>query len=120
MERAEFSRWLGEIGRLSAAQRLQALASLSREESGKDGGGAGSGAAGGAAAAREARSWRRRRGDDALGEVGHGKVESQGCPHCAGRDVVGWGRSSGLARYRCKDCARTFNALTKTPMARLR
>jgi hypothetical protein len=25
-----------------------------------------------------------------------------------------------MARFRCKDCARTFNALTKTPMARLR
>jgi len=120
MERAEFSRWLGEIGRLSAAQRLQALASLSRGESGRDGGGPGSGAADGPAAAREAGSSRRRRGDDALGHAGHDKVESRGCPHCAGGNVVGWGRSSGLARYRCKDCARTFNALTKTPMARLR
>jgi transposase-like protein len=47
-------------------------------------------------------------------------VESQGCPHCAGREVVGWGRSDGLLRFRCKSCGRTFNALTKTPMAHLR
>lgn len=31
-----------------------------------------------------------------------------------------WGTSSGLPRYRCKACVRTFNALTKTPLARLR
>jgi transposase-like protein len=30
------------------------------------------------------------------------------------------GRSRGLARFRCKTCGRTFNALTKTPMAHLR
>ena len=47
-------------------------------------------------------------------------MESQGCPHCAGREIVGWGRSDGLLRFRCKSCGRTFNALTKTPMAHLR
>ena len=46
--------------------------------------------------------------------------KAQGCPHCAGREVVGWGRSHGLLRFRCKSCGRTFNALTKTPMAHLR
>jgi transposase-like protein len=39
--------------------------------------------------------------------------------------MIGWrpeavGRSRGLARFRCKTCGRTFNALTKTPMAHLR
>jgi hypothetical protein len=34
--------------------------------------------------------------------------------------VVGWGRSHGLLRFRCKSCWRTFKALTKTPMAHLR
>ena len=48
------------------------------------------------------------------------RVAARGCPHCAGREVVGWGRSHGLLRFRCKSCGRTFNALTKTPMARLR
>jgi transposase-like protein len=37
-----------------------------------------------------------------------------------GPTVVGWGRSHGLLRFRCKSCGRTFNALTKTPMAHLR
>src|ERR1700677_5001889 len=30
------------------------------------------------------------------------------------------GKASALPRYRCKDCQRTFNALTKTPLAGLR
>ena len=30
------------------------------------------------------------------------------------------GRSDGLLRFRCKSCGRTFNALTRTPMAHLR
>ena len=47
-------------------------------------------------------------------------MESRGCPHCAGREIVGWGRSDGLLRFRCKSCGRTFNALTRTPMAHLR
>jgi transposase-like protein len=55
-----------------------------------------------------------------VGEVGQRRVESVGCPHCRGRDVVLWGKASALARYRCKSCGRTFNALTKTPLAHLR
>jgi transposase-like protein len=42
------------------------------------------------------------------------------CPHCAHHEVVLWGQASGLPRYRCKACLRTFNALTKTPLAKLR
>ena len=42
------------------------------------------------------------------------------CPHCQNKQVTPWGRSHGLRRYRCVDCARTFNALTGTPLARLR
>ena len=63
---------------------------------------------------------RRGRREDALGTTSHERVEAQGCPHCASRAIVGWGRSDGLLRFRCKSCGRTFNALTKTPMAHLR
>jgi transposase-like protein len=52
--------------------------------------------------------------------LGQCRVDSLGCPHCARRAVVRWGQASGLARYRCKACSRTFNALTKTPLAKLR
>jgi transposase-like protein len=63
---------------------------------------------------------KRARHADALGTSGVERVAAQGCPHCAGREIVGWGRSQGLLRYRCKSCGRTFNTLTKTPMAHLR
>ncbi len=42
------------------------------------------------------------------------------CPHCSHDKMTKWGQASGLQRWKCKDCARTFNALTKTPFARLR
>ncbi len=67
----------------------------------------------------DARKQRRVR-EDALGDIGQAKVERRGSPHCAGRDIVAWGRANGLARSRCKSCGRAFNALTKTPMAGLR
>src|ERR671932_563276 len=42
------------------------------------------------------------------------------CPHCGATGLQRWGRASGLRRYRCATCRRTFNALTGTPLARLR
>jgi len=42
------------------------------------------------------------------------------CPHCLSDDVTHWGAAHGLPRYRCGSCRRTFNILTKTPLARLR
>lgn len=52
--------------------------------------------------------------------LGQRRVDSVGCPHCDSREVVRWGQASALPRYRCKACTRTFNALTKTPLAKLR
>ncbi len=42
------------------------------------------------------------------------------CPHCACAGAVKRGSANGLHRYRCKGCGKTFNALTGTPLARLR
>ncbi len=42
------------------------------------------------------------------------------CPHCGCGDAVRNGVVSGLQRYRCNGCRRCFNALTGTPLARLR
>ena len=42
------------------------------------------------------------------------------CPHCAAATLQRWGSASGLRRYRCTACRRTFNALTGTSLARLR
>lgn len=44
----------------------------------------------------------------------------QQCPRCSGEVIQRWGKRHGLQRYRCKSCQRTFNALTNTPLARLR
>src|SRR3974390_329329 len=41
------------------------------------------------------------------------------CGHCKSVSFVSWGRASGLKRYKCHDCRRTFNALTGTPLAQL-
>lgn len=42
------------------------------------------------------------------------------CPYCESRHVYRHGKSDGLQRYRCLDCRKTYNALTHTPLARLR
>ncbi|MBK6744272.1 MAG: IS1595 family transposase [Hydrogenophilales bacterium] len=48
----------------------------------------------------------------------HGKPEQ--CPRCGSVHVVRNGSASGLQRYKCRGCSRTFNGLTGTPLARLR
>ena len=42
------------------------------------------------------------------------------CPHCGCGRCHRGGKANGLQRYRCLGCTRTFNALTGTPLARLR
>ena len=42
------------------------------------------------------------------------------CPHCGAERLQRWGHASGLRRYRCQACRKTFNALTGTSLARLR
>src|ERR1700712_5002587 len=42
------------------------------------------------------------------------------CPHCGADKVQRYGQANGLRRFRCNRCRRTFNALTGTPLARLR
>jgi transposase-like protein len=115
MKAEEFSAWLSAIAGLSGAQRGEALEALKRAE-----GGEGRSGSEVSPEAGRGKATRRGRREDALGTTSHERVEAQGCPHCTGREVVGWGRSHGLLRFRCKSCGRTFNALTKTPMAHLR
>lgn len=47
-------------------------------------------------------------------------VEGRGCPRCGGFRIHRCGHASGLQRYRCLHCRRSYNALTNTPLARLR
>src|SRR6478609_7476121 len=42
------------------------------------------------------------------------------CPHCHCARLHRCGSATGLRRFRCLGCRKTFNALTGTPLARLR
>ena len=109
MKAEDFAAWLSAISWMSEGQRREAVAALEKAS-----------VVGGAAGGSVKKGGKRSRQEDALGTTSVERVAAQGCPHCAGREVVGWGRSHGLLRFRCKSCGRTFNALTKTPMAHLR
>lgn len=67
--------------------------------------------------------------DQLLGQINaqaHALLETAcahlSCPYCASEHFVKWGHSSGLQRYRCQNpiCRKTFNAVSLTPLARLR
>ncbi|AHI32926.1 IS1595-like element ISMsa1 family transposase [Marinobacter salarius] len=67
--------------------------------------------------------------DQLLGQINaqaHTLIETASshriCPHCGNDHLVKWGRSGGLQRYRCQNasCRKTFNAVTRTSLARLR
>lgn len=60
------------------------------------------------------------RAQDAVTVIAAAKVTRDGCPHCSEQNIAPWGWSNGMRRYRCGDCRRTFNAATKTALARLR
>ena len=109
MKAEDFAAWLLAISGMNEGQRWEAMAALEKASG-----------VGGEAGASAKKGGKRSRQEDALGTTSVERVAAQGCPHCAGREVVGWGRSHGLLRFRCKSCGRTFNALTKTPMAHLR
>ena len=93
MRAQDFSAWLSAIAGMSAEQRREALQALTKadEKVAASGEGASAGEGG-----------KRGRREDALGAMSVERVESQGCPHCAGREISGWGRSDGLLRFRCK------------------
>lgn len=124
MDAAAFETWLGSITSLTERQRRRALQALTCSDVVKvpeiERGEAG--LAEPASGEGDTRVAARHPAADAasVAEIGGHKVAITGCPHCGGSDVVRWGKVSGLPRYRCKACARTFNALTKTPLAKLR
>ena len=109
MKAEDFTAWLSAISGMNEGQRAEAVAALEKARA--------VGAEGRGSAKKAGKHGRQ---EDALGTTSVERVAAQGCPHCAGREVVGWGRSHGLLRFRCKSCGRTFNALTKTPTAHLR
>ena len=42
------------------------------------------------------------------------------CPFCNSKNHNRWGKRNDMQRFKCKACSKTFNSLTKTPLARLR
>ena len=92
MRAAEFQKLLGELGQLDAGQRAAAIRVLSGVD--------------------ETRQ--------AIEILEAGGASGPACPHCGHAHVQPWGQSNQLHRWRCKGCARTFNALTGTPLAGLR
>jgi transposase-like protein len=133
MDLSAFETWLGGIAALTGPQRRQAWQALALSET-ADSGDIGTETSLGPGASRfertEGEPQRARRlplapladqaGAASVAELGQCRVDSVGCPHCNNRDVVRWGQASDVPRYRCKVCRRTFNALTKTPLANLR
>lgn len=120
MEATSFETWLGAITALTGTQRRRAFEALASAEAGVT-----------AETPREGTGAPERTGPARSGfiaapvtptvtDLGQRKAALTGCPHCGQTEIVRWGTSSGLPRHRCKACARTFNALTKTPLARLR
>ena len=124
MDAAEFANWLSGISRLSGEQislALTELGEIARQSGDLPGRPSAEArpepeASTGKGEGRKASRIER----DVLARIGEGKVERLGCAHCGADEIVGWGRSHGLPRYRCKACGRTFNAATGTGMARLR
>lgn len=46
-------------------------------------------------------------------------AKSNCCKHCSSKHYVKWGKESGLQRYKCKSCNKTYNQLTNSPLAKL-
>ena len=116
-----FTNWLEAIRELSGDQRRQAYMALALGEADDDDGRSDDGTD--ALTCAQSVVTAVSASDDAadrLGAAVRNRVDLLGCPHCDAKEVRPWGRASGLPRYRCTDCRRTFNGLTGTPLARLR
>ena len=92
MEHRKFGKLLDQLKELTAAQAEKAVAVLQRQGDG-----------------------------DAVCQIIERRVsEAPQCPRCGAAHIRRYGVEHGLQRYRCVGCGRTFNALTGTPLARLR
>ncbi len=90
MYAAAFHAWLAKAEELTSVQRQQAIEGLRQAP---------------------------RSGPDPLATV---LDAGRACPHCHHAVCRPWGQAHGLPRMRCAACGKTFNALTGTPLARLR
>ena len=91
MKAKEFQSFVEQLSELSAAQRDTLVAALQSEAP----------------------------ADGVIAMIGARFAAAPACGHCRSERIGGWGQAGGLRRYKCKDCRRTFNALTGTPLAQL-
>lgn len=91
MEKAEYRALIEKLGDLTKQQREALLEALSARTS----------------------------ADEVVATIEAKFVAEPACGHCRAATFIAWGRASGLRRYKCKACDRTFNALTGTPLANL-
>lgn len=92
MRQRELARLIRSLGHLTRTQRQKVAAELAASE-------------------RQAASV----------AIVEGSIGAQpSCPHCGGQQVVRNGVAHDLQCYKCRGCRKTFNALTGTPLARLR
>jgi transposase-like protein len=91
MDTTEFRAFVEQLGDLTEAQRAALTAGL-----------AGKGSA-----------------DDVIAMIEMRFATAPACGHCKSERFGAWGHAGDLRRYKCKDCKRTFNALTGTPLAQL-
>ncbi|RZA31736.1 MAG: IS1 family transposase, partial [Lysobacteraceae bacterium] len=92
MKALSFKKWFARLSALNRPQRLQTLAALPP-------------AAG---------------LDQVIALIGQVGAVARRCPRCASARHYRHGYANNLQRYRCRDCGRTFNDLSGTPLARLR
>jgi transposase-like protein len=60
------------------------------------------------------------RRDDTVALIEQAAMARLACPRCGAGQPCRHGQASGMQRWRCRACGRTFNALSGTPLARLR
>jgi transposase-like protein len=92
MQTRQFERFLKRISELTLRQRTRLLALLLPAE----------------------------RMDRVIALIEYAATGTHPCPRCGSHASYRHGQANGLQRYRCRRCGRTFNALSGTPLARLR
>ena len=91
MDHERFREWFSRFDELTAAQRKEVLAALSEPSEGAA----------------------------SLAAIELGVDDERRCPHCGAGGAVKRGKARGLRRFRCKECGKTFGALTGTSLSGL-
>ena len=91
MDHERFRDWFSRVDELTASQRKEVAAVLSDPPEGAA----------------------------SLAAIELGVDDERRCPHCGAGGAVSRGKARGLRRFRCKECGKTFGALTGTALSGL-